>query len=358
MVGEVHTFHNERIGFITDIFLDKPLGDDDFSELYKYMVNKYNLLLIQVRSEQPVIRLLPVRRGNPRIKQIVLFVLTLITIYLTGYGLSQSFYSSMGLPYDQILHPLIMGSIYTILFIAALGLHEYGHMKAARRFGVVIEGPYFIPAPPIQLGFIGTLGAVISMKTLPPTRRSLARIGLSGPINGFIAALLISIVGILVSPIITIEKASAMIESGEAGELGFMPLVFSLLMYLRNIPPGYTILLHPIAFIGFIIFIVTFLNLIPIGQLDGGHVVRSYLSVKTYEILNYAVIIILALTGLFLRGDIGLYYILLSIIMLVFKIIFGRYPHPGPANQYSIEHSPIYMAIYILLLVSTTPIPV
>ncbi len=354
----INTFYNEKIGFITDIVLDKPLDEETFNKLYKQILDQYGLMLIQLKNSEPLLRILPVKRGGSRVKQLVLLAVTLVTIFLTGYGLSESFYSLLDNSGAILYQSLVMGLIYTVLFISALGLHEYGHMRAARRDNVVINGPYFIPAPPIQLGFIGTLGAVISMKTLPPSRKSLARIGLAGPVNGYIAGLIISVIGILLSPLISVEQAEKLIESGEVGEIGFMPLTLALLLHLRNIPDGYTIILHPLAFIGFVIFIVTFLNLIPIGQLDGGHVIRSYISMKRYELLGYMVIIGLLMIGLLLGGDIGLYYIALSIIMIVLKIIIGRHPHPGPANQYSRSHSYKYLIVYIILVTLTLPIPV
>ncbi len=345
------------MGKVYDLIIDRHLDEEFFNKLYKYLIDKYNYMLIQPRSPTPLLRLIPFKRGRPFIKQLILAITTIITVFMTGYGISYFFYELVGVRNYGLI--IAWSVAYTILFMTALGIHEFGHMIASRKSGVIIEGPYFIPAPPIQLGFIGTLGAVISMKTLPPTRKDLARIGVAGPLSGYIAALIIGVIGVYLSPIIPISLSQKLVESGQASEIGFMPLIMILLFMIKNIPLGYTILLHPLAFISFIIFIVTFLNLLPIGQLDGGHVVRSFTSPQTHDLIGYFVIILTASIGiLFINELIGQYYLALSIILVIFKLIFGRGLHPGPANQYSDQKDYLALATYIFLLITTTPLPV
>jgi membrane-associated protease RseP (regulator of RpoE activity) len=330
------------LGEVADIVLSEPLSEDFFDKLYADLMDK-NYMVVQLRSEKPVLRIIPVRKERSKWK-LPLFLATFATVFATGYGLSASFYTSLP-------EVIVWGLAYTVIFVSALAVHEFGHILASRRSRVLIEGPFFIPAPPIQLGFIGTFGAVINMKTIPPDKKSLSRIGISGPLFGFLAGLAIAPVGILLSQPITIQQAQEMVEAGQAAPLMGIPLVFQILEQLL-VPQSYTILLHPLAFISYIVFLVTFLNLIPIGQLDGGHVVRSYVSPGLYDVIGWTSIAVLLLLGLFYG-----FYLWIGVIALVFKLIFGKYQHPGSANQYSMSHSPMHLAMYLALLLLTAPIP-
>ncbi|WP_440060317.1 site-2 protease family protein [Thermogladius sp. 4427co] len=338
----INTHSLEGLGLVVDIVLSEPVSEDLFRTIYGKSMDK-GFMALQLISEKPVIRLVPVTKKRSKWK-LPLFIATFATVFASGYGLSTAFYTSL---YEA----LVWGLVYTIIFLSALAVHEFGHILASKSRKVIIDGPFFIPAPPIQLGFIGTFGAVINMRTLPPDRRSLSLIGLSGPLMGFLAGLVIAPIGIVLSQPVTVQQAQAMVASGQASPLYGIPLVFQLLEYFI-VPKDYTILLHPLAFISYIVFLVTFLNLIPIGQLDGGHVVRSYTSGSTYELIGWAVIGVLLLLGL-----VSGIYLWIGFIALIFKLLFGRYPHPGSANQNSRKPGLIYLVLYLVMLILTFPIP-
>jgi len=309
-----------------------------------------------------VIRIAKYEKTRDTFKRILLFTATFVTIWLTGYYLSEGYYYVLGKMINTTYstHVLMLWStLYTILFLAALGAHEYGHIIASRRYGVPISGPYFIPAPPAQLGFIGTLGSIISMKSLPPSRRSLLLIGLMGPLLGFLSGLIVSVFGVLLSIPIHYSEAVELIEAGEAGLIPFMPMALAILISLRAIGEEYTLLLHPMAFVGFVIFIVTFFNLMPIGQLDGGHVVRAFTSHKLHNLIGYIVVTILMLAGLALFQIGGQIYLFMGIVLSIFKLIFGSKPHPGPANMFSKISKQDYalLVIYVILIILCVPIP-
>jgi Predicted membrane-associated Zn-dependent proteases 1 len=153
-----------------------------------------------------------------------------------------------------------------------LGVHEFGHYFAARRFGVDATLPYFIPFPSI----VGTMGAVIKTKSPIPHRRALFYIGVMGPIPGFIVSLAAVIVGIMLSEIQPLPPAEGITPVfGDSILFGFIVHLFH-----SEIPAGFDIALHPFAWAGWIGFLVTSLNLIPIGQLDGGHILYSLLGRK------------------------------------------------------------------------------
>ncbi len=357
-VRQHRIFVDKKIGTIIDIELEHPLDQDLFDKLYTYAIKKHNYMVIQIKHNYPILRLIPIRGDSNTVKgkiiKTALLTATFITVYMTGYGLFSSYTQILGAKANIVLWSLI----YTISFLGALSIHELGHMFSSKKNSVLIDGPYFIPAPPIQLGFIGTLGAIIKMKTLPSNRRNLALLGISGPLSGFIMGLIIGIIGIYLSPAISIKHAEELIRAGEVSELSFMPLIIALLIYLKSVPENSILVLHPLAFSSLIIMIVTFLNLLPIGQLDGGHVIRSIMSSSSYEKLNYLVILLFAIVGLlFFNTVIGQYFVIISIVLTIFKFLTGRKPHPGPANQYANDRSYTYLALYFLLLVLTMPIP-
>jgi membrane-associated protease RseP (regulator of RpoE activity) len=159
------------------------------------------------------------------------------------------------------------GVVFAFSLLAILTSHELGHYFVSRGEGMITSLPYFIPVP---FHFIGTFGAVIRMKSLVPSRKSLLKVGMSGPIAGFIVAVPIAIVGIVLSEVRVAPEGVGYLRMGDS-------LLFYLLTKIihPNIPMGADIFLHPMAFAGWVGMLVTSINLFPIGQLDGGHVAYS-----------------------------------------------------------------------------------
>jgi len=186
---------------------------------------------------------------------ILLFFLTLFTTTVAGAYLS-------GVnPLDEP-GKLYYGLMFSIPLMSILLVHEMGHYMAARYHGVVVTPPYFIPAPSI----IGTFGAFIKIKSPLPDRNALMDIGAAGPLAGVSVAIPILIIGLTQS------------EIKSVGELKGIALGTSILfdflsrMVIGTVPQGYDVVLGPVAFAGWIGLLVTALNLIPVGQLDGGHI--------------------------------------------------------------------------------------
>lgn len=339
-----------------DILIERPLSEEQFEELARELASRYGVAAFQLRHEAPIIRLAEVPEKGFKWK-LPLVIATIITVFLTGLGLSQGYYSALGGASAATL--LISSVTYTALFIGALLLHELGHVLASRRAGVRIEGPVLIPAPPIQLGFIGTFGAIIFMKSLPARRRELARVGVSGPLLGFIAGTIIGLAGLALSERIPIELAEAMAERGELSPLSVYPLGFALLAMLKG---GEGVLvIHPVLFIAYVVYLVTFLNLLPIGQLDGGHVVRSFTSARAHARIGSLVPVALLVAGLSLfalgLGDAGSFYAMLAVVTFLLKAFVERAPHPGPSNQYDRSSCKWCAVAYAALLALTLPLP-
>jgi len=196
---------------------------------------------------------------------VILFFATIASTIFAGS------LNSGGDPFRN-LGDLWLGIPFSFSIMAILTCHELGHYFVSRRAGMITSLPYFIPVP---LHFIGTFGAVIQMKSIVPSRKSLLRVGMAGPISGFLVALPITIIGLALSNIKIATEATGYLRLGDS-------LLFLALAKIihPNIPQGADIILHPMAFAGWLGLFVTSMNLIPIGQLDGGHVAYSVLLQK------------------------------------------------------------------------------
>ncbi|MEM1536240.1 MAG: site-2 protease family protein [Candidatus Bathyarchaeia archaeon] len=253
----------------------------------------------------------PSRPSNILVNWLLLFA-TIGTTFITGYILSEGF-----------TDPLIGGATFTIAIMAVLGLHEMGHKLTANKEGIEATPPYFIPGPPPLGRFlgIGTFGAVIMQKSLPPNRDSLFDIGVSGPIFGFIISAIVTIIGIPFSSYEWIKP-----DTSTLPPLLLFRLVLQFIQPQNQIPsppgPDYVLAvrLHPVAFAGWVGLFVTMLNLMPAAMLDGGHVARSLFGEKARTVLTILSIVFLA-------------YV--SLPMAFFVMFMSMFRHPGPLDDVS-----------------------
>ncbi len=175
----------------------------------------------------------------------ILLIATLVTTFLAG------------------------GPLFSISLLLILGAHEFGHYWASKKNGVQSTLPYFIPAPPIFIA--GTFGAFIQIKQRIPNRMVLMEIGAAGPIAGFVVALPMLILGLYLSSV-TPSIGMGSINFGSSLILNFCS---QLVLGVDPSSPDINIHLHPIAFAGWIGMLITALNLMPVGQLDGGHIIYA-----------------------------------------------------------------------------------
>jgi membrane-associated protease RseP (regulator of RpoE activity) len=221
-------------------------------------------------------------KNIPPIVNVSLFLLTLFSTLIAG-TLQQGF-NPLETPYS-----LWRGIPFSFTILLILGAHEFGHYFMSKRHHMNVTLPYFIPAP----SFIGTFGAFIKMKSPIMDRRILLDIGAAGPLAGMIFAMPILFIGLILSKIGP--------ENPEIGISLGTSVLFSLFSWLVHgvLPEHASLILHPIAFSGWIGLLVTSLNLLPIGQLDGGHIAYAVLGSrqKTVAKIIVALLIILGLTG-------------------------------------------------------------
>ena len=198
---------------------------------------------------------------------LVLFFLTIISTLIAGSIMQGG--NPLSNPVD-----IIWGIPFSMTLMLILGCHEFGHYYYAVKHKVDATLPYFLPAPP-YLFIIGTFGAFIKIKSPIYKKDALLQIGAAGPIAGFIIAVPALIIGLLLSDVIAINDQYKGIILGDS----LLMKIFTYIIF-PDLSDGYDILLHPIAFAGWIGLLVTMLNLLPIGQLDGGHIAYAMLGNK------------------------------------------------------------------------------
>ncbi len=234
------------------------------------------------------------------------------------------------------------GYVYSAAIMTILLCHEMGHYVMARRHRIPSTLPFFIPLP---LPPFGTFGALIKMKGIITDRKALFDIGIAGPLAGFIAAVPFIIAGISLSTVTTVAgvPAASYMELGE-------PLLFKVLeaWLIGRIPDGHELMLHPLAYAGWVGLFVTSLNLLPVGQLDGGHVVYAVFGRRSKWVF-YGVIAGLGLLAIF--HNIGWF------MLVVLLMIFGR-NHPGPLDdETSLDGRRKKLAVIVLAVFVLSFIP-
>jgi Zn-dependent protease len=260
--------------------------------------------------------------SNPWIN-LILFVLTLMSVLLTGalYGLQDP------LPTGLIPAALALiqrGWPFAVSMLAILAAHEFGHYLAGRYHGLHVTLPYFIPFP---FSPFGTMGAFINMKGIPKNRRVLMDVGIAGPLAGLVIALPVLFIGLKISnvellPLVAPAGAAVQMEGNSLLYLLVKFLVFGRLLpepVAYQLPPilhwvafffsgrpsplgGMDVMLSPVAWAGWAGLLVTGLNLLPAGQLDGGHIVYVLMGEKVIRRLYPFVILSALLLGIFWSG--------------------------------------------------------
>lgn len=189
---------------------------------------------------------------------IAFFVITLVSTSIAGS------IQAGGKPFDNI-NDIILGLPFSLALIPILLAHELGHFFTAKTHGIKTSLPYFIPG----FSIIGTFGAFIRLKSQITNKKVLLDIGASGPLAGFIVSIIAILIGLPLSEYVTNIPHNA-IKQGS-------PLILTVLerIMLGHAEEGLSLILHPIAFAGWIGLFLTSINLMPIGQLDGGHILYA-----------------------------------------------------------------------------------
>ena len=166
---------------------------------------------------------------------------------------------------------IAVGFPYSLGLMLILGAHELGHYFTARRHGIWVTPPYFIPAP----FALGTFGAFIRIKSLSPDRRATFDVAVAGPLAGLVFAIPALLIGLRQSRMVIESASPEIVHTGMQIGSSFLMAIMAKLALGASTLEGHQLILHPLAFAGWLGLLVTALNLLPIGQLDGGHIAHA-----------------------------------------------------------------------------------
>lgn len=242
---------------------------------------------------------------------VILFVATCFSTLLVGAFLMAGFREDLIAPGTLLramwAEPalLLAGLPFSATIMTILLSHEMGHYLACRYYGISATLPYFIPAPT----FVGTMGAFIKIRSPIVNRRALLDVGIAGPIAGFVVALPALAIALQQSRFVAVDPEGGALMFGE-------PLIFKIVAFLmsRTPPPGTDTYLHPIGLAAWFGFFATALNLLPVGQLDGGHISYALFG-RHHKRISQAFIAILIPLGFYWQG-----WLLWAVLLLLLGV--------------------------------------
>ena len=283
---------------------------------------------------------------------VALLALTIVTTTFVGglhhFGFTLGFNSS-AIVAPNLASPgfYLNGLWYGLTILAILGCHEMGHYVACRYYRVDASLPFFLPAP---LPLTGTLGAFIRIRARIPSRVALFDIGLAGPIAGFIVAVPALFIGLALSTIERLPEDFAGVELGE-------PLLFRAAAWLvwGDVGDGMSINMHPMAFAAWFGLLATALNLFPIGQLDGGHVVYAVLGRRSTMITLLMIFVAIGLAAF-----VSTSWVAWTVLMLVMLFFIGPHHPPTLDDHVPLGATRLALAVFglFMLIVCFTPAPI
>ena len=301
--------------------LDSEAAYDQLSEAVRPL--GYTPLFRIENGEQVVFLVdkLPEPKIGPTWVNILLFVLTILSVMFTGAQFASSTVAEpFQLPFTEFLQYLLGGWPFTVSLLGILLAHEMGHYLAGRAHGEKVTLPYFIPFP---LSAFGTMGAFINMKTVPKNRKHLMDIGIAGPLAGLVIAVPVLFFGLSLSSLGPIETSipEGYVHFLEGNSIFYLfakyltfgkllpqpvsfgnmgPVLYWLRYFFTGAPAplgGLDVQIHQVAWAGWAGLFVTAMNLIPAGQFDGGHVLYVLFGRKKARKILPLIIIFLAVLG-------------------------------------------------------------
>ncbi len=327
----------DAIGFFCEI--DENELENNFDRLRIKMRDAGYIPILKERKGEYIIfvKRYPRQKFRGKKLNLLMFTITLLTTAIAGmfqwagYVGSNSIFTFENFIYGELF--------FSIPLLTILGVHEMGHYLMAKRRNVSASLPFFIPfMPPL-----GTMGAFISIREPIPDKKSLLDIGIAGPIAGFLVAIPVSIVGIMLG-----NMNPQPISATAGGNVLIIELPIIYRMISAFIP--FDGVMHPTAFAGWVGFLVTAINLLPAGQLDGGHIVRALFGDRA-KYVSYASVFLLLGLGLLYPGW----------LIFGFLIIFLGLNHVPPLNDVSKlkpDRKVLGVLGIVLLIICFVPIPI
>ncbi|MCE5208059.1 MAG: site-2 protease family protein [Chloroflexi bacterium] len=303
---------------------------------------------------------------------LVLFILTLLSVLVTGglYGSGEELPTGF---WPLVLAFIQRGWPFAVSLIAILGAHEFGHYLAGRKHGLNVSLPYFIPMP---FTSFGTMGAFINMREIPRNRRVLLDVGITGPLAGLVVAIPVLLLGLSLSevsvlPVAAQPNAQLQMEGNSIiyllakyitfGKLlpqpanlnGASELLYWVKYFFTGQPfpyGGVDVMLHPVAWAGWAGLLVTGLNLIPVGQLDGGHVINVLLGPKWSKRIYPIIMVAMFGMGFFWNG----WWLWGAILLLLGRMVAEPLDMITPLDNKRKALAILGLVVFVLTI---TPVP-
>lgn len=289
-----------------------------------------------------VLTVVKMQKQKPRNKfmssmPFMLFLATIAIVFADGF-LRASFFGPF------VRDPFMLAVVYTMSVMGIIGIHEFGHIMANRKYGIRASWPYFIPGIP---GFIPTFGALIVLRSNMTNRNVMFDVGIAGPIAGLIITIIVSVYGSATSLLVPAAQVEELFGHNTLFPLNLNLVMFAILDLVgKEMVAGTVLVMSPVLFAAWLGFLITFLNLMPAWQLDGGHMARSALGVRWHKILTYVSVAILF----------ALEFYPMAILILLFSM---RAPENAPLDDVTPLSSKRKMLFFITLglAVVIAPIP-
>jgi len=345
--GQRFPFYDMKLTLSTAVFfcrIDEETLEEKFDSLRRVLSEKGYIPMLRREKGEDKIYIIqkPKVKKKPIWVNIVLLIATVFTTTLAG---SIQWIGIDGASWAEMISPRYLWDgfvFFSIPLLSILGIHEMGHYFASKRHNLEASLPYFIPLPPPFI--LGTFGAIISTREPIPDRKTLLDVGVSGPICGFLVAIPVSLIGLFF-----MQQNPIQMITQDGGLTIVFPLFLQWLSSFFTIPPDS--LIHPTMFAGWVGIFLTAVNLLPIGQLDGGHVARALLKDK-HKYFSWIVVAAILVLGLF-------YYEGWLIFAFIILFLIGT-RHQPPLNEISpLDKKRIIIGILALVIfvISFAPIP-
>jgi membrane-associated protease RseP (regulator of RpoE activity) len=291
----------------------------------------------------------PRRAGEEGIplRNVVLFVLTVASTLVVG---AAEWYR---IPVTQEPLRILEAWPFVAAVIGILGIHELGHYAMSRHHDVDASLPYFIPFPTI----IGTMGAVIRMRGRIPDRKALFDIGVAGPLAGLAATVVVAAIGLALDPL-PVQQAQVQAADGVLVQFN-EPLLLQAVAAVVD-PGGAAEAVHPVYFGAWAGALITFLNLIPVGQLDGGHVLRAMIGEQQERIAAIVPATLFGLAGYLYFFDDGIFPGTIWIVwgFLTVGLAYAGAASPVRDDALDAKRRAVGVLAFVLWLACFTPVPI
>ena len=350
-VGQRFPFYEVKSNLNTVAFfcrIDEETLEGNFESLRNSLSEKGYVTMLRYEKGEHILYIIqkPKRKEKSIWINISLLIATIITTILTGSILNMGHFEiqeATNILDVFSINNLFSGALFFALpLMSILFVHEMGHYFTSKKNGIKTSLPFFIPIPPILPVFnIGTFGALISSSDPMPNKKALFDVGISGPLAGFIIAIPVTAIGIITSEIVPISDFS----SGEI-ILGSSFLFIILSNIIHTIPEGFALNMNSTAFAGWVGLLITSINLLPAGQLDGGHIFRAVLGEKQ-KYVGWIAVFIMIFTGW-------------TFFAIIIVLMMGML-HPPPLNddtEIDMKRKLLFFVALAILILCFIPFPI